>query len=218
MNTHDAWEKIHQNKKWGVYPSEHVIRFIARNYYSKDRKNTKILDFGCGTGAHTWYLAREGFDTFGFDISETTVQSLKEYLLTEKFNAHVQVMDGLNLSYEDNFFDAVIDNVSIQSNCTNDIIGMYKKVYNVLKTNGRFMTVVFGKETTGYGTGKEIKPGTYEGVEKGALQGYGCRHFFDEDELYKMLENVGFKNIHIEFILFSDKGNVNKQFIAIGEK
>lgn len=50
MNTHDAWEQIHQSKEWGQYPSEHVISFIARNFYSAEREKIKILDFGCGGG------------------------------------------------------------------------------------------------------------------------------------------------------------------------
>ena len=57
------WEKIHSTQAWGAYPSEHVIRFVTRNYYSaENRRAIKILDFGCGQGAHTWYLSREGFD------------------------------------------------------------------------------------------------------------------------------------------------------------
>ena len=41
----NEWEKIHASQEWGKYPSENVIRFIARNYYSKDRLKTRILDF-----------------------------------------------------------------------------------------------------------------------------------------------------------------------------
>lgn len=29
----EEWEKIHSTQEWGRYPSETVIRFIARNYY-----------------------------------------------------------------------------------------------------------------------------------------------------------------------------------------
>lgn len=43
-----TWEEIHKNQSWGKYPTEHVIRFIARNYYSQERSKIKILDFGCG--------------------------------------------------------------------------------------------------------------------------------------------------------------------------
>ncbi|EAI6148112.1 SAM-dependent methyltransferase, partial [Campylobacter jejuni] len=28
------WEQIFSKKEWGKYPSENVIRFIARNFYN----------------------------------------------------------------------------------------------------------------------------------------------------------------------------------------
>ena len=47
-----VWEEIFSTREWGQYPSENIIRFVARNYYKKERDNIKILDFGCGGGAH----------------------------------------------------------------------------------------------------------------------------------------------------------------------
>lgn len=218
MNTHDAWEKIHSNKNWGGYPSEHIIRFVARNYYAaQNRKDIKILDFGCGTGAHTWFLAREGFDTYAFDISETAIEKLKVRLSNENLNAHIETLDGKNLNYK-NFFDAVIDNVSIQSNRMMDIILMYKNVYSALKQGGKFITVVFGKETTGYKTGTKVEDGTYENITQGCLQSLGCRHFFDNDELMQTLSRIGYKNIKIDFMKYTDGGNNVHQIMAIGEK
>ena len=46
----EEWEKTHSTQEWGRYPSETVIRFIARNYYKTEREKIKILDFGCGAG------------------------------------------------------------------------------------------------------------------------------------------------------------------------
>lgn len=46
----EIWENIHATQEWGKYPSEPVIRFVARNYYDKDRQSTKVLDFGVGGG------------------------------------------------------------------------------------------------------------------------------------------------------------------------
>lgn len=40
----EEWEKIHSTQEWGRYPSETVIRFIARNYYKTEREKIKILD------------------------------------------------------------------------------------------------------------------------------------------------------------------------------
>lgn len=218
MNTHDAWEQIHQNKDWGSYPSELVIRFVARNYYGMDRTNVKILDFGCGTGAHAWYLAREGFDTYAFDISETAIIKLQDRMKVENLSVNARVMDGLEMDYPDHFFNAVIDSVSIQSNRIDDIKTMYKSVWNVLKVGGKFLTVVFGRETTGYGTGTRIEDGTYEGIETGSLHGLGCRHFFEEKEFRRLLAEAGFKDIGIDNIRYTDRGNVIEQFIAIGVK
>ena len=54
----ERWEEIHSNEELGRYPSEDVIRFVARNLYKKDRFSTKVLDFVCGAGSNTWYLAK----------------------------------------------------------------------------------------------------------------------------------------------------------------
>ena len=79
----ETWEEIHATQEWGKYPSESVIRFAARNYYKSDRKDVKILDFGCGGGSHTWYLAREGFDVYAFDGSQSAVKNVKVRLEQE---------------------------------------------------------------------------------------------------------------------------------------
>ncbi len=121
------------------------------------------------------------------------------------------------MKYE-NFFDAVIDNVSIQCNPLRDIIKMYQNVFSALKSNGKFITVVFGKETTGYGTGIMIEEGTYENLTQGNLQGLGCRHFFEHKELMGILDNIGFRNVKTDFIKYSDRGNIVHQIIAVGEK
>ena len=81
----ETWEKIHAAQEWGKYPSEPVIRFVARNYYNGDRKAVKILDFGCGGGSHTWYLAREGFDTYGFDGSKSAVNKVEARLKKKNY-------------------------------------------------------------------------------------------------------------------------------------
>lgn len=70
MLNKDIWDMVFSNQEWGKYPSEDLIRFIARNFYKvENRKNVKILELGCGPGANIWYLAREGFSFCGVDCS-----------------------------------------------------------------------------------------------------------------------------------------------------
>ena len=118
----ETWEKIHAAQEWGKYPSEPVIRFVARNYYNEARKAVKILDFGCGGGSHTWYLAREGFDTYGFDGSKSAVNKVETRLKEEKLQADLRVRDALELDYENDFFDCVIDNATVYANRKENIL------------------------------------------------------------------------------------------------
>lgn len=198
----------------GGYPSEHIIRFVARNYYAKRREQIKILDFGCGAGSHTWYLAREGFDTYAFDGSSYAVENAKRKLEKEGLHADFKVIDGLDIEYEDNFFDAVIDNVCIYANTLKNIKKMYTNVYRVLKEGGKLETVCFGKKTYGYGMGRTIESGTYSDIPDGPLYNRGVTHFYDKEDLESVLAEAGFKEITVDMILFTDNGKNVQQYIA----
>ena len=213
-----VWEEIFSTREWGQYPSENIIRFVARNYYKKERDNIKILDFGCGGGAHTWYLAREGFDTYAFDGSPSAVESTRKKLIKDSLNADVRVMDGCDLEYESNYFDAVIDSACIYANTLNHIENMYKDIYRILKTGGKLLTTAFSSETTGYGTGKEIEKNTYENITRGSLSGRGKVHFWNDDELMKLLSYVGFKNVRQDYEIYSNGEDIVKLLVVSGEK
>lgn len=201
----------------GGYPAEPIIRFVARNYYSKERQSIKILDFGCGQGAHTWYLAREGFDTYAFDGSPSAVQKAQEKLDKEGLHAHFSVIDGINLDYE-NFFDAVIDSACIYANTSASIDIMFENVYKALKNGGKFLTTCFGKELEGYETGEEIEKGTYINIKKGVLTNRGLSHIYDEYELISRLEKAGFVNITCDWIKYADRGLLVHQYVCTAEK
>ena len=109
----DIWETIHATEEWGKYPSEPVIRFVARNYYNKDRRCIKMLDFGCGGGANTWYLTREGFDVYAFDGSKSAIHKVEERLKKENLCVNLRICDALETNYEDNFFDFIIGRTAL---------------------------------------------------------------------------------------------------------
>ncbi|MDE6025341.1 MAG: class I SAM-dependent methyltransferase [Lachnospiraceae bacterium] len=213
----DGWEKIHAENEWGRYPTEHVVRFIARNFYKRDRKAVKILDFGCGAGAHTWFLAREGFDTYAFDGSKSAVKKTEEYLGKEGLKADIRVCDALKLNYSEDFFDCVIDNVTVYANILDDIRQMYENIYNMLKKGGNILTVVFSKNTDGYGKGTEIEKDTFVDATFGQIVTPKA-HYFDKESITLLLSEIGFKDICAEVSRYTDRGNVIEHIIVSATK
>lgn len=208
MDTFDrTWEQIHQEQEWGRYPSEEVIRFVARNYYKSERKSTKILDFGCGTGAVTWYLAKEGFDAYGFDGSETAIKKAKIRLQEEMLLASFEVCDASHLNYPSDFFDALIDSAVIYANKIEHIKTILNEAYRVLKKGGKiFSTGLFNCKTTGYGTGSKLEDNTYNELTQGALSHRGTVHFFTIAEVLEFWHLAGFNNISVDELERTDNG------------
>lgn len=163
-------------------------------------------------------MAREGFDVYAFDGSASAVKKTERYLAEEGYTAYVTVMDGVELKYENDFFDCVIDNVAIYANLYADICRMYEEVFRVLKKGGKIYTSCFGTNTEGNMTGKYLEEGTYEDIERGALSGRAIAHFFLKEELYSTLARIGFKNIEIDSMLYTDKGMPVEMFMTRAEK
>lgn len=196
-----TWEQIHNELEWGKYPSEEVIRFVARNYFRMERSVVKLLDAGCGTGAVTWFLAREGFDVSGFDGSMTAVSKAMDRLKSEGLTADLIVADAVAMPFQNEFFNGIIDSAMIYANTTEAIRMILRECYRVSKPGGKlFSTGLFKIGMTGYGTGEKLEDHTYRELTEGALAHRGTVHFFDETQIAALWTEAGFKNIKIDSI------------------
>src|SRR5664280_2125454 len=78
------WDKLFGARAWGQYPSEELIRFVARNFFKvSDRRAVRILEIGCGPGANIWFMAREGYSASAIDGSATAIKQLTARLVRE---------------------------------------------------------------------------------------------------------------------------------------
>jgi protein-L-isoaspartate O-methyltransferase len=147
------------------------------------------------------------------------VRKAKDYLRKEGFyDVHFDVEDGAEITYEADMFDCVIDNLCVYANRLDAILAMYKGIYRTLKKGGRLFTVVIGQETDGFRTGNEIEQNTYENVETGICKDRGIVHFFTEEEIRKVLENIGFGNVKIDWMKYTDNGQKAEMYYVTAEK
>nr|WP_321257580.1 class I SAM-dependent methyltransferase [uncultured Pseudodesulfovibrio sp.] len=178
------WDEIYSAKEWGKYPSESVIRFVARNYYGvEDRRSVRILDIGCGSGAISWYLGREGFNGYGIDGSAVAVKRAEERFKRNGLKGEFTVGDFQNLPYEDGFFDAVIDGYALCSNNKQVHMATLKEVDRVLKPEGKFYSIMPQISCTGFGFGKKVDDYVYTEIPIGCFHGLGTVYFFDYAEI-----------------------------------
>jgi SAM-dependent methyltransferase len=124
-------------------------------------KTARILDLGCGTGRHTVVLAKDGFDTYGCDISENGLAYAFEWLKREGLSAHLDRMDMTNLDYPDGYFDGVISFFVIYHNPLSKIRQTISSIYRILQPGGWAYLSFLSKRGYRYGHGQEIEPNTY---------------------------------------------------------
>ncbi len=201
------WNSKFSNKQWGRYPAEDLVRFIGRNYKFSDRSNTNILEVGCGPGANIWFLHREGYKTFGIDGSEVAIEQAKKRIEMESAQLNLQAPDlrlgnFSQLPWDSNFFDCVVDVFSVYANPRNIIDETVEEIYRVLKPDGLFFCKLWGTGCTGYGTGVQVEPYTYDGMTVGPCAGMGLTHFFDISEIGSVYEK--FKAITLDKVTRTD--------------
>lgn len=215
------WEKLHQELVWGEYPSEEVIRFIARNYYQKKRNQIKILDMGCGSGAIAWYLVREGFNTYGYDGSKTAIEKVENRFKEEQLTGSFRVADANDTGYEPEYFDCVIDSAMLYANMLSDIKTILGETYRILKPGGKFFsTGLFCVGMLGFGTGEKLEENTFYELEIGNLAHRGTAHFFEKEEIIKLWSAAGFKNLKLDYLYRTDRGGESEveYFMVEAEK
>ncbi|PWW37448.1 MULTISPECIES: class I SAM-dependent methyltransferase [Paenibacillus] len=215
-----AWEEVFKSQEWGKYPSEDLIRFVARNFYRfEDRKEIKVLEVGCGTGSNLWYVSREGFSVYGIDGSKTAIEKAKKRLDSEfsKWSGELLVGDITSLPYEDEEFDAVIDNEAIYANSYENSITIYNEIYRVLKKGGKLYSRTFATGSWGDGTGEKVGYNTWLPIV-GPSKDKGITRFSSKNDVEEFMRNFNieemekvsrsYNNLHdnvIEWIVTASK-------------
>jgi SAM-dependent methyltransferase len=199
MSWDPVWERVFRSRRWGKYPPEELIRFVARNFYdAPDRSQVRILDAGCGPGPGVWYLAREGFAAHGIDGSPAAIELARERLGAEGLQGELLVGDltALTEHYPAGSFDAVVDVTSVQQNRVEAIERIVAQIHELLRPGGRVFSMLLAGGSWGDGLGTEVEPGTFVDVPEGPLAGAGTSHFFSLPEVERLF--AGFAELAVD--------------------
>lgn len=94
-------------------PDTNLVALIKSGVIKKGR----VLDVCSGLGTQTIYLAREGFEVYGIDISPTAVDIAKERCKTDGVVCNLMAGDAVKLNYPDEFFTFIFERLLPQHLC-----------------------------------------------------------------------------------------------------
>lgn len=105
-----------------------------------DPKGLTVLDYGCGSGWLSTYLAQRGAMVDGFDISSKLVElGMKRALVNGvPDSVHLRKMSAEQLEYADGAFDRVVGISILHHVSLNDAA---KELYRVLKPGGKALFI-----------------------------------------------------------------------------
>ncbi len=219
MKTFDKqWNEVHETRSWGKYPAEELVRFMARSFPPAKRSATRVLDLGCGTGANTWFLCREGFSTVAFDGAFAALPKARELCRAEIGQPMLLQADAGLLPFKDKAFDAVVEIGALASNSSKGVKAILTEISRVLKPGGRFFSsVLFTRATTGYGSGEKIDAHSFRSVVDGPVAGLGTIHFFSSAEIKSLWQLHGFTDLAMDRLERTDRNRAFKvSFFMVG--
>lgn len=149
---------------------------FLQEYLKNKCKGKKILDYGCGNGVHSFWLADFGGEITGVDLSEKSLEVARIKASREKSVSRVKflAMDCEKLEFEDNTFDIIFDGGSFSSL---DLAKALPELKRVLKPEG----FIIGIETFGHNPITNFKRQINKIV--GKRTGWAASHIFSLKDL-----------------------------------
>lgn len=213
------WDKIFKwHGKVFTKPQEDIPKIVK---LFEKRGVKRVLDLGCGSGRHTVYLAKKGFEVYGIDIAPEGIKIAKKWLKKEKLKASLRTGNIYKkLPYKDNFFDAIISTQTIHHERIESIKKAIKEIERILKPKGLIFISVrkrklrkiwpkgtiiekYGLQRSRY---KIIGPRTYVPIERGEK---GLTHYlFNKSIIIKE-----FKNFNVDLWVDPDR----RHYCFLGE-
>lgn len=149
----DNYEKLYANKaNFLQYPALWVIGFY-NSYMKNNLPKGKVLDYGYGGGNNSVYLMEKGYDVYGVEVAESSLNLLKQNLKDRNLN---NVIDGKfltispdnrSLPFADNYFDFILSNQVLYFLPDEEHIKrVCQELKRVLKPNGVVLFTMMGSK------------------------------------------------------------------------
>jgi len=190
MSKTSVWERHYSKLKRLPEWLKKSVPFVVETLHAfKSHKFRDVLDLGCGVGRHCVYLAENGFEVVGLDVSVSALRTAKEWIRKKKLT-NVNLLRGsiTDIPLGDCRFDAVISVSVLHHAIKGQILRAVDEIHRVLWGNGLFLTNLVSVEDPRYGKDEEVEADTFmvlEDFEDGRFE--ELHHFFTREKIVQLL-------------------------------
>lgn len=143
----NVWDEHYERPKSKLsFPDENLIRLLSRI----QPKNRNALDFGCGSGRHSYLLQNEGYTVTACDTAKTTIDLLKDETSSIRF-LHTPNSD---LPFSSKEFGLIVSWGVFHYNHREDAKKLLSSLYESLDTNGYLLGSIRADGDTHLGLSK----------------------------------------------------------------
>ncbi len=104
----DSYDFLTSNSKF--YSIVRSSRSFVNKIILENCRGKKILDYCCGNGRFSIFLAKNSVEVYGIDISEVSIENAKRAAVQEGIekNTNFYVMDAEATQFPNNYFDIIV--------------------------------------------------------------------------------------------------------------
>jgi SAM-dependent methyltransferase len=183
MDISEQMERLYQdipleNIPWNLSePPELLVQAVDTGHI----KPCRVVDLGCGAGNYSVWLAEQGFDVTGIDISPRAIEHAKKLACRKGVTCRFIVADLLDdLKQYHGGFDFALDWEVMHHIFPHDREHYVQNVHDLLCPGGKYMSLCFSESDPAFGG-----QGKFRDTPLGTTL-----YFSSEDELRRLFKTV----------------------------
>jgi SAM-dependent methyltransferase len=130
---------------WDIGEAQPAVRELE----GQGAIGASVLDVGCGTGENALFLAEQGHETWGIDLSPRAIVSAREKARRRGQAVVFQVADALELERLDRVFDSVLDCGMFHTLDDDERVRYARSLERVLRPGGSYFLLCFCERERG---------------------------------------------------------------------